>query len=344
MSQIVTNVTNAAFSYLRRLETERFNSAIDHLTKFTKEKPDRILDDKKCYSSLLLIGKTIYSHSENIDYPFFVQSRFDNVISNYLNEIFKIRLDMDFQTRIDWRNAENAVRRNEILAQIFTYVIYITNEILIRSFELCSLFVQNNGLCLCLEFLKDNAFLNKNKYVKIIDSGNPLGIADSFTMIMANLVCTCDEQKHKWKSLNAADILLKITNSNSLARLKYNSYFTLAHLLDDNQIETLVENDELNLILGSILKCLLTAHNDYEENKLNRLSIQINFKGKPIECRIHHVNRGDGISTSIRDILVCLYKLAVNDTSKCAIYFDENVKGCFRIFLEKGKFLNNLFH
>ena len=95
---------------------------------------------------------------------------------------------MDFQTRIDWRNAENAVRRNEILAQIFTYVIYITNEILIRSFELCSLFVQNNGLCLCLEFLKDNAFLNKNKYVKIIDSGNPLGIADSLTMIMANLV------------------------------------------------------------------------------------------------------------------------------------------------------------
>ena len=82
MSQIVTNVTNAAFSYFKRLETERFNSAIDHLTKFTKEKPDRILDDKKCYSSLLLIGKTIYSHSEIIDYPVLVQSRFDNVISN----------------------------------------------------------------------------------------------------------------------------------------------------------------------------------------------------------------------------------------------------------------------
>jgi predicted transcriptional regulator len=303
---------------------------VNNLTNFTREQSASILDDKKCYSSLLLIGKILNSNSIYIDFGIFAQTRFDQVIANYLREILKERTSVDFQTKLDWQHAETALERNEILAQTFTYAIDITNEIVQCSVEFCTLFVEYDGLRLCLEFLKDQDFLNKNENVKIL-FGRPVGITDFLTMIIANLANrTCDEQKHLWKSFNAAEILLKIANVN------INAHYTLVYLIDDKEIESLFEQNKMKPILEALLRLLIEASIKFKENDFQRLYIQLSFKGRTLKYDIHHVNRDDGVLTSLGGVLVRLYKLAVNDLIKLAIYFDQNIKDCLKAFLEKG--------
>ena len=308
---------------------------ICYLKKFTQDQPDKILEDTKCYTSLILLGKTLESSSDDINFDIFVQQRFDQVISNYLNEIFKIRLKVDFQTKIDWDIAETVCERNEILAQTFSYVIDITNEILGSSVEFCSLFVENDGLRICLEFLADEAFLNKNEKVNILSRGDPVGLPNFLIMIVANLATkTCDQQKPKWKSLNTAEILLRVVEI--IPETQFNSFSPLAYLLDDKQIETLFEQNEMKPILDALLSLLVKVSFDLRENDLDRQNIEISLKGNSIKCEIHHVDQGDGILASVYDILGCLYKLALNDSIKQVIYFDDKIKGCFKTILEKG--------
>ena len=303
---------------------------VNNLTIFTREQSSRVLDDKKCYSSLLLIGKILNSNSIYVDFDIFAQARFDQVIANYLREILRIRASIDFQTKLDWQHAETALERNEILAQTFTYVIDITNEIVQCSMEFCALFVEYDGLRLCLDFLADQVFLNKNENVKIL-FGRPVGITDFLTMIIANLANrTCDEQKHLWKSFNAAEILLKIADVN------INAHYTLVYLLDDKEIESLFEQNQMKPIFDALLRLLIEASGKFRENDFQRLTIQINFKGRTLKYDIHHVSRDDGVLTSLGGVLVRLYKLAVNDLIKVAIYFDHNAKDCLKAILEKG--------
>ena len=99
-----------------------FKNSINHLTKFTQDQPYRILKDRKCYLSLISIGKIIYDHQDQIDFGIFVQNRFDQVISNYLKEIFKIRMEIDFHAELEWENAETYIEENEILFQTFINV------------------------------------------------------------------------------------------------------------------------------------------------------------------------------------------------------------------------------
>ena len=318
--------------------TFEISKATNYLKQFTQDQPDRILKDKKSYSSLILIGKTLYDHSENVDFEVFIKNSFDQVILNYWKEIFKIRMNIDFKTKIDWRNAETAIEKNEILVQTFNFLFFITTQILIRSVGLCFLFVQNDGLRLCLELLNDKAFIIKNKDVKVGIQSNPLDITEyiSALIIQHLVVNTCDELKHVWTSLNAAEVLFEIAKVNSTNRL--NSYFSLAYLLDDKQIEKLAEENEMKLILNSFIKLIIKASESFKKNDFRRIIKEVNFKGKPIKCDIHYIEREDGIWNSVTGILNCLYQLAVNDKIKFVIYSEENFKNYFKIFLEKGNF------
>ena len=307
---------------------------VNYLTTFTRDQADKILDDRKSYSSLILLVNTLHCHPEYVNLEIFIQNRFDQVISNYLNEIFKIRADIDFQTKIKCEKADTAFERNEILAQTFTFVTRFTNEIANLSIEFCTLFVENDGLRLCLEFLRDEEFLNRNEKVKFLYK-NPIDVPNYLTMIISNLAQrTCDEQKHKGKSLNAAEILLRLVKINPETQL--NSYSTLAYLLDDKQIETLFDQNKMKPILDALLSLLVKASINLIENHLDRRKLEINFKGKPIKCEIHFVDQGDGSWMSADDILMSLYKLAVNESLKVAIYFDENINEYFMNILEKG--------
>ena len=64
---------------------------VNNLTHFTREQSSRVLDDKKCYSSLLLIGKILNSNSIYVDFDIFAQARFDQVIANYPSNFILIK-------------------------------------------------------------------------------------------------------------------------------------------------------------------------------------------------------------------------------------------------------------
>lgn len=320
--------------------TFEISQSINYLVKFAQNQPERILYDKKSYSSLVLIGKAINSDLDYVEFDVFSLNRFDRVILNYLNKIYEIRANIDFQTKTDWKNAETAIDQNEILAQTFAYVIDIVNEIVQCSIEFCFLFVRNDCLRLCLEFLKDESFLNKSEQVKIL-YGNPISIPNYLTMIISNLANrTCDELKHVWTSLNAVEILLKIEEKvNQTTRL--NSYHTLAYLLDDRHIETLLfEQNKMNTILDALFCLLSKVSVDFRKRDFHRISIHVHFREKPMKCEIHHVRRDDGILTSFGGILVRIYKLALNDSIKHTIYYNECIKGCFETILKRGKLTN----
>ena len=302
----------------------------DSLKKFTLEQPDKILKDRKSFLSLVSIGKTIFDHGVDVDFGIFAQKRFDKVISNYLSEILKIRSSINFQTQIDWDIAETVIDRNEILEQTFTYVLKITNLILVHSVEFCSYFVENNGLRLCLESFNDQNFVKKITNAKSND-GSLIRLSDILSMIITNLAQrTCDDQKHVWKSLNAAQILFNIP--------EVNSNHTFAYLLDDKEIETLFKQNKMKPILDEFFGILIKASVNFKEDNLYRISKEINFKGKSIKCEYHHERGVDDVLTGMVGVLLCLYKFSVNDSIKLAIYFNENVKDCLKTFLEKGNF------
>jgi len=120
---------------------------MDNLTKFTRERPDRILEDRQCYLSLVSFSNIIRKKYGIIDYDVFAQNRFDQVIANYLKELFKVRMSIDFQAEFNSNNAQSAAsERNEVLVKTFACVNYIANVISLRSVEICSLFVEHEYL------------------------------------------------------------------------------------------------------------------------------------------------------------------------------------------------------
>jgi len=193
-----------------------------------------------------------------------------------------------------------------------------------------------NIFILCLEFLKDEIFLNKNKDAGFELSGNYYSVLDFFILnISVSALASCDEQKHKWKSLNVATILLNVADVNQSIRSK--SFNALALLLDDKQIEALFEQNKMKLILDSLLEYVKKTSVNFNMNIFRRRNAEINFKGKPIKCEIHYEFDGNGMPTNIHGVLQRLYKLSVNDSIKLAIYFDANIKEGLKTILEKGK-------
>ena len=323
------------------ISISKIRKQVNYLTAFTREKPNRILDDNESYISLVLIGKTLLNENlEHFEFGIFVQNRFDQVISNYLKEIFKIRESIDFQTKIDWKTAEYASNLNEIIAQTFSYIIEITEKILFNSVEFAYLFVKNDGLRFCLDFLNDDKFMIQNKHIKVDFSPrlNLLSISDYMTMLITNLKSTYDESKQIWSNLNASDILLKIAKINAATRL--NSYVILAFILDDKQIEALFEKNEMTMILNSFIQLISKASESFKLKDFDRTITEIDFKGIPVKCEIHLIERGDGISCTLLEVLECLFKLAVNDSIKVSIYFQGNFKNCLRNLLENGNLYN----
>jgi len=310
---------------------------MNNLTKFTRERPDRILDDRQCYLSLLNIYNIIEKKHELIDFDVFAKNRFDQVIANYLKELFKVRMSIDFQTKFIFNDAQVAAsERNEVLVKTLLCVNTIANVISLRSVEICSLFVEHECLQLWLEFLKDELFLNKNKDAGFELSGVYESVIDNFLMNISLLaLASCDEQKHKWKSLNAATILLNVADVNQSTRS--NSFNALALLLDDKQIEALFEQNKMKLILDSILEYVIQTSVNFNMNMFERRTFEIKFKGKPIKCEIHYEFDENGRAKFIHGVLQRLYKLSVNDSIKLAIYFDANIKEGLKTILEKGK-------
>ena len=294
--------------------------SIEYLNHFTKDCPSKILTDPDAYHALLFIGKSICLFKRQVNYESFAANNFAEIFPRLLTFFYQSRYELRLESRSETRT------------QIFTYLTFVINAMLLQSTKFCRLFVQSSGLEACLGFLEDEKFVNANKNVRLYVEGyEPSELTEHFTMFLTNLVITCDEFKPKWIGLGAVKTLL------NTVKLKpdtlFNAYTTLAFILNEAQIKDL---GEIGSIIEVISKLLMQGKLDFEQDDLNRNQFQIVFKGKPAEFSIHHVDRGNGSEISVDYLLDCLFKVSVSDKTKSQIYFREGMKSCLKTYLEKG--------
>ena len=309
----------------QKFDYQKLIDAIEYLNHFVKDETKRILTDENAYQALIFISNSFIYFSKEINYEIFLSNNFDETFSNILMLMYDKRYEFDLNSQ-------------ERKAHLFSNLLFVINDLLLHSIKYCHLFVKNTGLNACLLFLGDERFLktNLNAQLKLFDSDLlPVSPMDHLTMIITNLVMTCDEYKHKWSSLNSVEILLNV------ARLKqstqFNVYTTIPFIVNDKQIEKL--NVEFEEIIDVLLKVIeRAARKDFESDSFHRRTFQIVLKNRAQDFSIHFVSIENGTEISVDYLLDCLFKLvAVNDRVKEEVYFRGEAWRSFKIILEKGK-------
>jgi len=317
----ITNKPFVTFEYSKLID------AIEYLNCFVKDEPERIFssDDNEAFLALVFIAKNISVHKEQINFEIFLSNNFDATFTRLLMRLYEKRGELDFERG-------EASRRH---VQVFTYLLFVINDTLLKSIKFCHLFVQNGGLSVCLLFLGDEQFITRNLQTKIAAFApeiSPARLADILTMIITNLVMTCDTYKSKWSNLRAVEILLRIALLSPSS--KFNVYTTIPFILNDEQIE--FNNVEINSIIDVLVEMMANARREFDRGDFNRLSFQIVLKDRAQNFSIHFVRRNNGTEISLDYLLDCLFKLAVNDKVKEEIYFRGDMGKCLKTILERG--------
>ena len=164
-------------------ERQKLNEAFQYLDCFIKGQPSRLFDDTDGYCALIFIAKSLDFFKDSIQHDLFVSNDFEDFFSILLAHFYHYRYHIDFAHIIDIVNAEHVTDRKEIQMQVFTNLLFITNQLLNMSKKMRVHFV-NKGLDTCLLWLKDQTFMENTRSCKIFDFGDPNLIADYLTMIV----------------------------------------------------------------------------------------------------------------------------------------------------------------
>jgi hypothetical protein len=310
-------------------EYSKLIDAIEYLNCFVKDEPERIFSsgDHEAFLALVFIAKNISVYKEQINFEIFLSNNFDATFTRLLMRLYEKRDELDFE----------ASRRH---VQVFTYLLFVINDTLLKSIKFCHRFVQNGGFSACLLFLGDEQFITRNLHTKIAAFApdiSPARLADILTMIITNLVMTCDTYKSKWSNLRAVEILLRIALLSPSS--KFNVYTTIPFILNDEHIESsssFESNVEINAIIDVLVEMMANARKEFDRGDFNRLSFQIVLKDRAQNFSIHFVRRNNGTEISLDYLLDCLFKLAVNDKVKEEIYFRGDMGKCLKTILERG--------
>ena len=266
--------------------------AIEYLNFFVRDEPELIFSSDEAFLALVFIAKNISAYKEQINFEIFIANNFDETFTRLFMRLYEKRGELNFERGDGSRNV-----------QVFAYLLFVINDTLLKSIKFCHLFVQNAGLSACLLFLGDEQFITQNLQTKIaaFDSDIlPARLADILTMIITNLVMTCDAHKHKWFSLRAVEILLRIASLSPSS--KFNAYTTIPFILNDEQIESSF-NVEINSIIDVLIEMMANARKEFDRGDFNRLSFQIVLKDRAQHFSIHFVRHNNGTEISLDYLL-----------------------------------------
>ena len=306
--------------------------AVDYVTRI--DESTRVFEDANGYAALIYIGKFIGYYTPIVDFTMFVAKGFEVFIANLMNHFYEIRNEMNFLLDIDAYYAEKAETLDQKRTLVLTYLLYTTNQIILKSVEFCVQFVLKGGLKAYLNFLSDEKYIRTNFDALIHDIGRVShSLFDYITLNLYTLSTkTCDDFKQTWNDLDSVNVLLKV------AKLKksteFNAYRAISCIADDKQIESLTE---VYSIIDTIVHYLIACKNDFINERFNRSEYQVNFKGSVLKCKYHAVFTDERILLGMKGFLDSLYQLSVNDTVRNDIYFKKDVKDCLKTFLSKGK-------
>ena len=291
-----------------------------------------LFHNQHAFNAFIFAGKSIIYFGKDLDFNELLSKNFHKFLSSLLSHL-KREQSLNFDIIGDSFHAENALDLNTKRIHAFGYTLLVNNIAAIYSQEFCTQFCIHDGLKSYLDFLKDENFINKHKNSKINDlTQTPLYLLDYITLNILNLsIITCVEHKNLWLELDAVNVMMKIANfkeSNSL-----DAYMTILLIIDDKQVESLIE---LNDIVNDITLQLKQAQRDFNENNFDRKRMQIQFQSKSVDYQVHRIKGANAIYTSVIVLLDCLTKLAVNDKIKNKLFFECDVKSCLKTLLTKG--------
>ena len=313
---------------------ERLSKAIDFLNEHLDD-PSRVFSQTHSYHAFIFIGKSL--RWLDIDLSVFALKEFDAFMAKLMLHFYLIRNELQFCIEIDQTYAEKASNVHEIRMHIFSYSLYITNQINKSSPEFAHKFVLKQGLKVYVSLLSDVNFIKTNADANIQNMN--IHLLDYIILNVASLRYTYNELKQIWTELDTVNVLLNIVRINK--PVHYVLYTTIAYLIDSSQVENL---PELHMFVD-ILACLLVeCHTNFRANQFRRWSGKIHFKGKHIDCQIHCILKGDNLNSGLvgmRNILESVTKLSVNNSIRNEIYFDKCIKSYLNMFLAKGIFKNN---
>ena len=284
------------------------------------------------YSAFIFIGKSLERfaidiHEDDIDMDMFLRNEFVEIIAILLTYLYEIRYELDFNTDIDFDEAEYANDRNEKRIHVLNFLVFICFELEKNSLVFCDRLMDTQTLKVMLNFLNDE------KYIKLNENSEDFeGLIDSLVMNVFNLRFTFRTHTQAWRDSNAVNILMKIGKLRE--SIQFVAHCTVAFIIDEIQIEKL---PEMNALIYTLTRQLASCKRDFNENKFSRKWEKNYFNGTYLYYNSHNKDMGNSLYIPMIDLLQCLSKLSVNDNIRDDVYFNNGIKSCLIAFLSKGK-------
>jgi hypothetical protein len=168
---------------------------------------------------------------------------------------------------------------------------------------------------------------------EFVESFHHQGSFDTIIMNINWLSKDADQFKNEWLELNAVDILLPISRDYPICKLP--GYMALANIANDQQIENMID---MPIVIAELVKYTKKAAEQItlNGNNLKRGSQQF-IEDTQKEYSVYYV-KADGyeVQYSITGILLGLYQLAVNNTTKYDLFVKYNLKEYLKKIIQKG--------
>ena len=122
---------------------------------------------------------------------------------------------------------------------LISFVLYIINAYLQKSFRFNTLFARHSGIEAHLRFLRNDAILERISNVEIIDMADQsIGLVDYVLTNLSLMSKNFKQNPHRWKDANALETILKVLETRS-DDISVDAYVAIANIVTDAQIETL---------------------------------------------------------------------------------------------------------
>jgi hypothetical protein len=110
----------------------------------------------------------------------------------------------------------------------------------------------------------------------------------------------------------------------------------MSRIADDKQIETF---SEINIAADFYIENLNKVADDFENNRFQRICVQMNDEGENIEIDIHYVMDRNAIRRYMTTICKDLYCLSINDKYRSYLYFEKKIKELINSILYKSNYI-----
>lgn len=165
-------------------------------------------------------------------------------------------LDLDFTNfTIDIEHQENdSQTENDRLISLISFIMYIINITMIRSFQFSTLVARHSGIDAHLKFLKDDQVLEKILNVDLLFMDKSFNLVCMIVLNLCSMSKYFEENAQKWIDSNTLDILLKVSRIKPETEL--DAYLTISNIATDKQIETLTEiHKSTTMLCKMVLDC-----------------------------------------------------------------------------------------